>query len=71
MGFLPRGGEESWAGGIATVDQPDIRGLGTDMTLMRRGAAFVYERASSKLGLKGGTRIPRTVFPPRTLPLLR
>jgi hypothetical protein len=24
--------DESWAGSLATVDQPDIRGLVTDMT---------------------------------------
>ena len=32
MGFLPRREEKSWAGTCATVDQSDIRGLGTDMT---------------------------------------
>ena len=69
--FHPRREEESGTGGMATVDQSDIRGLVTYMTLIRRGAAFVYERASSKLGLKAGPRVPRTVFPSRTLLLLR
>jgi hypothetical protein len=32
MVTVPRGEEESLAGWLATVDQPDIRGLVTDMT---------------------------------------
>jgi len=32
IGLRPREEEKSWAGWMATVDQPDIRGLVTDMT---------------------------------------
>ena len=33
-------------GNYATVDQSDIRGLVTNMTFLRRGAALLYFRGS-------------------------
>ena len=57
-------------GFVTTVDQSDIRGLVTDMSLIRQGLPLLYELASitSCDRLKGGPRIPPTVLPTRPVP---
>ncbi len=36
-------------GDLATVDHSDMRGLVTDLTSLRRGAALLYSRGSALL----------------------